>query len=150
MHREARGQSKRQVAGRLPPGTGRGELPSYHPFRLARPEVSYLVITPLLLALAEVQDPISTPATPRYLSPPPRYLSPQVQDLIPTTAPYSAGAIGAASAGTTAVSTLQLRLRASRRGGVEPSYLLRVGCTAARDEWRHSLADAVRLPSHHT
>ena len=77
MHREARGQSKRQVAGRLPPRTGRGELPIYHLFRLALVEVSYLVITPLPLTLAEVQDPISTPATPRYLSPhPPLSITP--------------------------------------------------------------------------
>ena len=110
--------------------------------------MSYLVITPLRLALAEAQDLIPT-SPPRLSITPPRYLSPQVQDLIPTTAPYNAGATGAASTGTAPVSTLQLRLRASRRGGVEPSYLLRVGGTAARDEWRHALAEAVRLPSYH-
>ena len=122
------------MASRLPTRTGGGALPSYHPFRLA---------------LAEARDCIPTSPPPRYLSRHPRYLSPQVQDLIPTTAPYNAGATGAASTGTAAVSTLQLRLRASRRGGVEPSYLLRVGGTAARDEWRHALAEAVRLPSYH-
>ena len=45
-------------------------------FRLALAEVSYLVITPLPLALAEVQDPISSRATPRYLSPPPLSITP--------------------------------------------------------------------------
>ena len=106
----------------LPPSTTPA---TYHPPAIYPPPATRLT-------------PLSTPLPPLAL---PAIYPSQVQDLIPTSVPYNAAS---SATGDSGARSLQIRLRAARRGGVEPSYLLRVTGSTARDEWRQYLAEAVR------